>query len=168
MIERVRIRGYRSLHDVDVKLEPLTVLIGRSGTGKSNFVRALRLLRDYLTRPVPVAGNQPFGEPGAAFQVELALKLKGVGRLTYSLGLSADGHVRSEKLCSEERVVFETAHASTQAGVLRLKWVVEPSITPLPPVERAMLGRLTGVREATVAYIALTRGLGCYDFTGGV
>ena len=48
MIRRIRIQNFRSLIDVDVELEPLTVLIGRSGTGKSNFVGAIRFLRDYL------------------------------------------------------------------------------------------------------------------------
>lgn len=46
MITRVRIQNFRSLVDVTVDLEPLTVLIGRSGTGKSNSVlpRSPRLL----------------------------------------------------------------------------------------------------------------------------
>lgn len=48
MIDRTRIQNFRSLIDVDVNLEPLTVLIGRSGTGKSNFVAAIRTLRDML------------------------------------------------------------------------------------------------------------------------
>ena len=46
MISRIRIQNFRSLIDVDVTLEPLTVLIGRSGTGKSNFVAAVRALRN--------------------------------------------------------------------------------------------------------------------------
>src|SRR5262245_57739227 len=48
MIKRVRIQNFRSLVDVTVDLDPLTVLIGRSGTGKSNFVQAIRFLRDCL------------------------------------------------------------------------------------------------------------------------
>lgn len=31
-----------------------------------------------------------------------------------------------------------------------------------------MLGALTGVREATITNVAVTRGIGCYDFTGTV
>ena len=45
MLKRVRIKNYKSL-DVDVELDPITVLIGKSGTGKTNFVEALRFLRD--------------------------------------------------------------------------------------------------------------------------
>src|SRR6266545_2052493 len=48
MIKQIRIQNFRSLVDVTVDLDPLTVLIGRSGTGKSNFVHAIRFLRDTL------------------------------------------------------------------------------------------------------------------------
>ncbi len=48
MINSVRIQNFRSLVDVTIDLDPLTVLIGRSGTGKSNFVQAIRFLRDSL------------------------------------------------------------------------------------------------------------------------
>lgn len=49
MIKSIHIQNFKSLRDVTVNLGPLTVLIGRSGTGKSNFVQAIRFLRDYLT-----------------------------------------------------------------------------------------------------------------------
>ena len=48
MLKRVHVRNFKSLGDVTVDLEPVTVLIGRSGTGKTNFVEALRFLRDSL------------------------------------------------------------------------------------------------------------------------
>jgi hypothetical protein len=48
MIKQIRIENFRSLVNVTVDLDPLTVLIGRSGTGKSNFVEAIRFLRDSL------------------------------------------------------------------------------------------------------------------------
>jgi len=48
MIHRIRIQNYKSIRDVTVELSPVTVLIGRSGTGKTNFCEAIRLLRDLL------------------------------------------------------------------------------------------------------------------------
>src|SRR5262249_842917 len=48
MIKHVRITNFKSLADVALDLEPVTVLIGRRGAGKSNFVEALRRLRDAL------------------------------------------------------------------------------------------------------------------------
>lgn len=41
MIERVRIAGYKCLHDVEVAVGPFNVLIGRNDTGKSSFLEAL-------------------------------------------------------------------------------------------------------------------------------
>src|SRR5262249_28452728 len=40
--------GYKSIAFCDVSLEPLTVLVGRNGSGKSNFLDALAFLRDVL------------------------------------------------------------------------------------------------------------------------
>lgn len=47
-LRRVRIRGYKSIAFCDVTLEPLTILVGRNGSGKSNFVDALAFLRDVV------------------------------------------------------------------------------------------------------------------------
>ncbi len=47
-LRRVRIRGYKSIAFCDVTLEPLTILVGRNATGKSNFVDALAFVRDAL------------------------------------------------------------------------------------------------------------------------
>lgn len=44
-LARLRITGFRSLRDVTLELEPLTVLIGPNGGGKSNVLWALELLR---------------------------------------------------------------------------------------------------------------------------
>lgn len=47
-LRRVRIRGYKSIVFCDVTLEPLTILVGRNASGKSNFLDALAFLRDAL------------------------------------------------------------------------------------------------------------------------
>ena len=53
MIHRFRVQNFKSIVDVDVDLSPVTVLVGKSGTGKSSFVQALRFLRDVLiSQPV--------------------------------------------------------------------------------------------------------------------
>src|SRR5437660_2049798 len=45
-LRRVRIGGYKSIAFCDVALEPLTILVGRNASGKSNFLDALAFLRD--------------------------------------------------------------------------------------------------------------------------
>src|SRR5438105_13202162 len=47
-LRRVRIRGYKSIALCDVRLQPLTILVGRNGSGKSNFLDALAFLRDVM------------------------------------------------------------------------------------------------------------------------
>src|SRR3954464_10196597 len=47
-LRRGRIRGYKSIAFCDVTLEPLTILVGRNASGKSNFVDALAFLRDIM------------------------------------------------------------------------------------------------------------------------
>ena len=44
MIHRFRVQNFKSIVDVDVHLSPVTVLVGKSGTGKSSLVQALRLM----------------------------------------------------------------------------------------------------------------------------
>ncbi|MFC7430638.1 MULTISPECIES: AAA family ATPase [unclassified Agrococcus] len=46
MIRRLAIEGYRSIRSLVVDLEPLTVVTGANGSGKSNLYRSLRLLAD--------------------------------------------------------------------------------------------------------------------------
>jgi len=59
MIRRIKIKNFRSLN-VDFKLDPVTVLIGRSGTGKTNFVEALRFLREVVQSGITHDENNIF------------------------------------------------------------------------------------------------------------
>ena len=46
IVTRFCVSGYRSLRDVRLAVEPLTIVTGADGRGKSNLYRALRLLAD--------------------------------------------------------------------------------------------------------------------------
>ena len=69
MLKRVYIRGFKSLADVEVKLEPLTVLFGPNASGKSNFLDALLLLSKLGTsRTLRDAFDYPYrGKPIESF-----------------------------------------------------------------------------------------------------
>ena len=47
-ITRVALRNYKSIAACDVKLAPLTVLVGPNGSGKGNFLDALRFVAESL------------------------------------------------------------------------------------------------------------------------
>lgn len=46
MIKKLWAKNYRSLADVKLTFEPITVLVGHNGSGKSNLVDVLRFLYD--------------------------------------------------------------------------------------------------------------------------
>jgi predicted ATPase len=48
-ITQLRIKNYRSIADVTVDLAPLTVLVGKNGSGKSNFIDAMRFMYESST-----------------------------------------------------------------------------------------------------------------------
>jgi predicted ATPase len=60
-LRRVRIRGYKSIAFCDVTLEPLTILVGRNASGKSNFLDALAFLRDLMEMRTTEAVNERKG-----------------------------------------------------------------------------------------------------------
>jgi predicted ATPase len=68
-LRRVRIRNFKSIKFCDVTLEPLTVLVGRNGSGKSNFVEALAFLRDVVTWGVEKAVTL-HGGPSVKFRTD--------------------------------------------------------------------------------------------------
>ena len=55
MLTRVTIENFKSIAFCDVKLGPLTFLVGLNGAGKSNFIDALRFCRDALRGPLDQA-----------------------------------------------------------------------------------------------------------------
>jgi predicted ATPase len=167
MITRIRIQNFRSIVDVTVDLDPLTVLIGRSGTGKSNFVEAIRFLRDCLRTRVANFGS--LGGPHRVFHVDqqnkpleydLSFSIAGVGDLfRYLLRLQPNSAVLEEVLSAGGAVLF---HQNNN------KWVKPPQIVPAPEPTGIMLGAIPGLQESTFAHVSLRAGIGCYDFPGEV
>lgn len=64
LIERVVLRNYKSIAACDVRLGPLTFLVGANGSGKSNFLDALRFIPDALRNGFPHALRERGGVIG--------------------------------------------------------------------------------------------------------
>ncbi|KSU64633.1 hypothetical protein AS034_02005 [[Bacillus] enclensis] len=47
-LDRVIIKGFKSIKDLDIKLAPLNVLIGANGAGKSNFISFFKILNNVV------------------------------------------------------------------------------------------------------------------------
>ncbi len=99
-VRRVTLRNYRSIELCDIHLRPLTLLAGRNGAGKSNFLDALRFLAESLQNSLQQAFHsrggisavrrKSTGHPkNFAMRVELAL---GQGRTAaYRFEVAARG-----------------------------------------------------------------------------
>ena len=71
MLKRIRIKGYKSLSDLEVRLSPLTLLFGPNAAGKSNFLDSLQLLSKLATsRTLKEAFEPPYrGKPLESFTI---------------------------------------------------------------------------------------------------
>ncbi len=69
MLKRIKIKGYKSLVDLEVSLCPLSVLFGPNAAGKSNFLDVLQLLSGIVTsRTLKEAFEPPYrGKPLESF-----------------------------------------------------------------------------------------------------
>ena len=108
MLKRVHVKGYKSLVDVEVELEPLVVLFGPNASGKSNFLDALRLLsmvgtsrtlRDAFDPPYRGTPLESFhvgrdGIEGLTAQERLAFSIEADLRLSESTLTAVDRQVR--------------------------------------------------------------------------
>lgn len=165
MIKRIAIKNFKSL-DVDFGLDPVTVLVGRSGTGKTNVVEALRFVRDFLRGKTNLdwpmvsatAGDEntvrflfefDVGGVSGLFQYVLEFKYKRGNRFVIS----------QEKLSLDKKVFYYVQNSN---------WIERPRVLNVPNPAETVLRSLTGVHEVSIAHVVLTDNLGCYDFPGTV
>jgi hypothetical protein len=169
MIHRFRVQNFKSIVDVDVELSPVTVLVGKSGTGKSNFVHALRFMRDLLISKQPLQQSWPQLRPVTAsnapttFYVEFSIE--GIDeRFQYELSINKNGptHLPDyERLILGDRCLFHQVNA----GQGPPRWETQPELIQAPQPGPISLGRIPSISEIVFAYTALTSGIGCYVFS---
>lgn len=97
-LTRVVLRNYKSIGFCDVRLRPLTYLVGANGSGKSNFLDALHLVRDALSGSLDNALNErgglaevrrrSSGHP-THFGIRLEFKLKNGQQGYYAFNIGA-------------------------------------------------------------------------------
>ena len=125
--DRVRVRNYRALADVDVGLGPVNVLFGPNGAGKSTLLDTIYFFRDCAIRGVEVASSERDHGigllwDGAGNDARILVELTG-GGVTYGLSFSlAAGRIDplpSELLVSSSRdlTLIERASGSTSASL---------------------------------------------------
>lgn len=172
MIEHIRIQNFKSLRDVSVDLTPVTVLIGRSGVGKSNFLRAIRFLRNYLldgnSAPHAEGGWQrifPFGTKAPlSFSIRFTIP-EYEQKFNYEVAWKPHSHVEQlfpfmERLRMDDAIVF---------GRSDQQWEAWPDARPKPAIQPQLyLSSFPTVSAAVLAFTFLTSGIGWHDFPADV
>ncbi len=168
MIHRFRVQNFKSIADVTIDLSPVTVLVGRSGTGKSNFVESIRYLRDTLAskhQHEKWVTYQPAARPDARMAFEVEFSIVGIrDRFTYEMGFGAYGPQAApvvERLALGKKTFF---HQSSDDQARQSRWIVEPDLVNLPTPGQIIIGQIPSISEVVIAYTALTSGIGCYVF----
>ena len=117
-LKSVRIQNYLSLHDIELSLKSLTVLVGPNASGKSNILSALGLLNTMMNRETlpPVELIQDSLWAGADKGSDITFKLQaevGDTQAVYDLGLKAE---TNNPFFDEELRVKEAQVISIQCG----------------------------------------------------
>lgn len=170
-LNRVQVRNYKSIADCDVELGRLTLLVGRNGAGKSNFLDALRFVSDGLETSLDHAIKSRGGIAAVRristghprnFTIALDLELpEHHAEYYFEIGSQPKGGfvVKQERLRlsgydgrpRHEYDIVEGSVRSTTAATL-----------PPPATDRLFLVIASGLAEFRPAYDALTS-MGFYN-----
>ena len=163
MIRRIKIKNFRSL-DVDFQLDPVTVLIGRSGTGKTNFVSALRFLREIILQQ-RVQDNFRYN-PGH-FETKFFPNIFPLTKKDKDMSLGYEIEFDVPPLSEQFHYFLDI---SNQSGIVRETFLIDnqPIIRQATNPHTCQLSTFQGNKKVSIARIALTQGLACYDFPGSV
>ena len=103
-IERIRLRNFRALHDVELKdIPPFAVFVGENGSGKSTLFQVFDFLKNALTHNVSIAMQKLGGYREVAtrnhadepicIEIQFRMKITGKKRLvTYHLKIIKDAN----------------------------------------------------------------------------
>lgn len=169
-LTRVILRNYKSIGHCDVRLRQLTYLVGANGSGKSNFLDALHLVRDALTGSLSNALNErggiaevrrrSSGHPtNFGIRLEFVLPNGQQGRYAFSIGALANGGYEVQ---SEECQIAQKGHGpSYRLERGQVKSTSEPTF-PAVTADRLALVALSGVAAFRPVFDALTS-MGFYN-----
>lgn len=169
-LTRVVLRNFKSIGTCDVRLAALTYLVGRNGSGKSNFLDALHLVRDALTGSLDNALNERGGLPEVRrrsgghpnhFGIRLEFRLRNgqTGHYAFNIGaLSGRGYEVQEEECIVEGI-GKGPFFQLERG--KLKASSEASF-PAVTSDRLALVSASGMAAFRPVFDALT-GMGFYN-----
>lgn len=166
-IKRVILKNYKSIAACDVQLQPLTFLVGRNGSGKSNFLDALRFVADALNTSLEHAirdrggindvRHRSRGHPNHfSIRLEFVLPDGSSGHYAFRIGTrSTEGYiVQKEQYKLHPNTYFQVDNGT----------VTHTSVHVAPPAiaDRLYLVNAAGLPEFRPVYDAFSR-MGFYN-----
>ena len=164
-ITRVVLKNYKSIAACDVRLQPLTFLVGRNGAGKSNFLDALRFVADALNTSLDHAvrdrggindvRRRSRGHPNHfSIRLEFTLPEGATGHYAFRIGTRSPGGYEVQT----EECVIRTQYFRVNDGTATTSaWVA-----PAASTDRLYLVNASGLPEFRPVYDAFSR-MGFYN-----
>lgn len=172
-VRRLRLRNYKSIAQCDVELGAFTLLVGRNGAGKSNFLDAMRFVVDGLSSSldhaiksrggIEAVRRRSTGHPHN-FAVELDLEIDDAHFALYGFEIAAQKSggfsVKKEQLEVRSGSNARLAHYLVEDGQLR------QSSGSLPQVlaDRLYLVNVSGLPDFRPVYDGLIS-MGFYNLS---
>ncbi len=160
-INRVILKNYKSIAVCDVQLQPLTFLVGRNGSGKSNFLDALRFVADALNYSLEHAirdrggindvRRRSRGHPNH-FSIGLEFNLRNnlTGHYTFSIRSRPRGKYEVQtETCIFQKEYFKVDNGNVTASSVK--------VTPAAATDRLYLVNASGLPEFRPVYEAFSR-----------
>jgi predicted ATPase len=164
-VKRVTIRNYKSIGQCSVELGRLSILVGRNGSGKSNFLDALRFMLEGLQTSldhaikarggIDVVRRRSTGHP-RNFYISVEIDLPSSTVATYSFEVGSKP--RGGYVVKRERLKVLNANGDVAAKFDVAEGNLQHStVTDMPPAvaERLYLVTASGRREFLESYNAL-------------
>ncbi|MYC75205.1 AAA family ATPase [Candidatus Poribacteria bacterium] len=172
-ITRVVLKNYKSIAACDVRLHPLTFLVGRNGAGKSNFLDSLGFVADALNLSLDHALRARGGirdilhrSPGSPnhfnIRLEFTLPNSATGYYTFSIESRSRGrHVVKTEECKIQRAQDNTPEAYFRVDNGK---TIDTSVKVSPAAikDRLYLVNASGLPEFRPVYNGFSR-MGFYN-----
>lgn len=161
-VSRVVIRNYKSIAKCNISLKPLTFLVGANGSGKSNFLDALRFITDSLNTTLENAlrnrggikevRRRSAGHP-THFTIGVEFKLPGdvTGLYTFKIGSKLEGRYEvQEEECKILKFMSGCdIHYRVESGKVVSTNIINP---PAASPDRLYLLNVSGLPEFRILY----------------
>lgn len=132
MIKYIKIEHYKSIGNIEVDLGPVTILVGANGTGKSNFVDAIRFMKDAVQFDLNRAVSERHGidsirqwSPRRPYYLKIEL----------GLYRSNERHGKYSVTLASQRGNFQIVREEAQWNKMTDRWTIGDSNDPDYPGE---------------------------------